>query len=158
MLQNVRIKVSCQNWTYDLHLAFWNLFLCQVFVLFFAHSFQGLQNIELKDMHWILMIWKICSVEILPLWILYKMYRANFWSSWNLSPVLIFSTNFICDFRAVFFKDVFVHNFEVRLIAILGIHRLFPFISDPTWLYLDKILSSLYIAKRVNFGSSGKLI
>ena len=46
---------------------------------------------------------------------------------------------------------------EVTIVAILGIYRLFPFMSDPTQLHLDKILPFLYIGKRVKFDTSSKL-
>lgn len=42
-------KVLCQNWACALHFAFWNLVLCQAFLLFFVNqSFQGSQKTELK--------------------------------------------------------------------------------------------------------------
>ena len=49
MQENVIIKISCQNRVYNLHFAFWNLDLYQVFLLIVAYqNFQGSGKIELK--------------------------------------------------------------------------------------------------------------
>ena len=45
------------------------------------------------------------------------------------------------------------------MVTILGIYRPFPFIREPTCqLYVDKILSSLYLGKRANFDPGGNVI
>ena len=49
MQQNVRIKISCQNWAFNFYFAFWKLDLCHVLLLFLAYqTFQGSRKIELK--------------------------------------------------------------------------------------------------------------
>ena len=84
MQQNVRIKISCQNWAFNLYFAFWKLDLCHVLLLFLAYqTFQGSRKIELKTQlplvskkkqkkttdfeRWILKIWRICFAQIQPL-------------------------------------------------------------------------------------------
>ena len=102
-----------------------------------------------------LKIWKICSVQNLTLEILYKMHRANFWFK--------IGTNFMCDFWVFLSKvDIWVHTLKnvypkVQIVAICESCRPIPVIRDQTWLYLDKIWSSRYIGKTVNFSAGGKL-
>ena len=42
------MKNSCQNWAYNLCSAFWNLDLCQVFIIFCTSKFSNITKIELK--------------------------------------------------------------------------------------------------------------
>ena len=49
MQHNVRIKIECQNWAYDLHFAFWNLGSCQVFLLFLYVKFSKIAKNWAED-------------------------------------------------------------------------------------------------------------
>ena len=167
MQHNVRIKIECQNWPYDLHFSFWNLGLRQVFLLFLYISFQRSQKIELKT-QLPLVSKKKTRTEF---WrygksVLYKFFLYKF-SKKCTEPIFhcdFFDAILCAIFRRFFLKtDVLVHNFwnvypEVKMFGIFGIYRPFPFTWEPTWLHLDKILFSLYIGKMVNVDLKGNLI
>ena len=81
----------------------------------------------------------VTSVQILPLYILYVIYRVNFWPKLEFKLCLFFHTNFMCNFEVFLLKmDVLVHYFwavqaEVKMVIVFGIYRPFPFIWDQTW-------------------------
>ena len=128
MQQNVRNKIICQNWAYDLHFVFWTLGLCQAFYyLLFIKVYKD-RNFK----NWVedVIIFSVKNIHVLNFEEMKNLLCTN--SSFinsiqNVQILLIFfDTNFMCDFWAFLLKtDVLVHNFwivytEVKMVAIFG--------------------------------------
>ena len=137
LIYGKRIRISCQSWAYNPHFVFWNSDSCQVLLLFFVYqSFQGSRKIGLKTQ--------------VPL-VSQKKDARKFE---DMKNPLCTNSSFINSLQNVQCRFLILSKFKLYLYFL----TLISFHMRHTGQNLDKILSSLYIGKRVIFDPSGKLI
>ena len=117
------MKNSCQNWAYNLCSAFWNLDLCQVFIIFCTSKFSNITKIELKTK--LSLVSKKKKKTCPEFWsyekstqyklfliILPKLSTKCKELIFDLTPsFFFFGIYFVCNFWAFLFKmDILVHN------------------------------------------------
>ena len=128
MLQNLRIKILCQNWAYNL------TFIFILFFLFYVKSFYCFLYIKIfkdhKKFNWRLNYFYSQKNDALNF--KYMKYSPFF--------LYIFSTK--CK-EPIYYLVKICHFWNLQAISF----HMTTFV--PTWLYLEKILPSLYIGKWV---------